>query len=98
MSAVSGKAQEDWIEPIGQKLKRAHRLVFSAHDSDQIDGDSLLWEARETVASLVEALKPFALKQVEDRWHDDIPTADLFTLGDIRRAKAALRAAGVVLS
>lgn len=94
MSAVSGKAQADWIEPIGQKLKRAHRLVFSAHDSDQIDGDILLWEARETVASLVEALKPFAKLQLKPGWHDDTPTAVLVTAGDIRRVNAALKAAG----
>ena len=45
--------------------------------------------------ALVEALKPFAKLQLKPGWHDETPTAVLVTVGDIRRADAALKAAGV---
>ena len=88
------ECKSESVEPIDEKLARAGRLFLSAHDSDQIDGDILLSEARETVAALVEALKK--VKQIhtetcwERRWSvEESPV--------IRTVDAALKAAGVVL-
>jgi hypothetical protein len=91
MSADSSKA----VEPIDNKLARAGRLFFGPHDSDQIDGDILLWEARETVAALVEALKGMRNKlySVAERHNDR--SCDYDVCKEVRDCDAALKAAGV---
>lgn len=98
MSAETGKAVERYtLMPGGAEYLEGYYTMTPDSEGQYVRHEDYA-KLEQQRDALVEALKPFAKLQLKPGWHDETPTAVLVTVGDIRRADAALKAAGEGLS